>query len=1246
VPFLLRPIMRGTGVGFAASRFPRILTVALAATVLITTVPTAVRAGNDASVEAVAPLRTYLRQNWQTADGLPQNSVRAIVQTREGYLWFGTAEGLARFDGNRFTVFDRTSTPSLPSGNIQSLAVASDGALWIGFRRHGLARLYAGQLTRWTTAEGLSGDEIVSLLATPDGSIWAGAASHGLNRIRDGHITIYRREQGLPDNDCYALALTADGGVLVGTATGAARVSDAGVKPFAFQEDHPTPVMAILPSDAGGLWLGTPRGLWHVEAGRQRQYTTADGLPSNDVTALVPGRDRTLWIAMRSGGLARLRDGRIESFGIADGLTDDFVHTMFEDRERNLWVGTNTGGVTRMRQTPFRTVSTREGVPGDSVRAVFESRDGSMWVGTPAQGLARLANGAVTRWTTREGLPVDGISMIGESRDGSMWIGTLVGLIRMKGGSLTRYTRASGLPHENVRSMFEDRDGGIWIGTFGGVCRIEGDRCRAVDGLNMYARGFHQSADGDIWIAGYGGLFRYHDGRVAHWSASNGLSSDFVTSLAGEPDGTMWLSTADAGLNRFKDGRITRYGLPQGLYDETIYRVLADGRGGVWMTSNRGLFRVARSELDAVADGRSRDVHCQVYTETDGLRSPEFVGGSFPAGMVTRNGLLWLPSVKGVVIVDPARMETAAPPPPTHLERVVIDGRSIDPDRPARAGPGAGRLEFSYTAFQFVAPARLRFRYKLEGFDPDWVDAGPRRTAYYTSLPPGRYAFKVQASNDTRLWGPASTTAAIALAPRFYQTLWFVALCVVVGGVLIFGGVNARTARLRAQERRLRAMVDARTRELQEEVAERTRAQQALVEAREAAIEASRLKSEFLANMSHEIRTPMNGIIGMTELALDRPLLPDVREYLQIVQTSADGLLHVINDVLNFSKIEAGRLELVSVDFALRDLVDDLVALLGPQAAKKGLALAGDVASDVAPRLVGDPQRLRQVLTNLVGNALKFTEKGEIRIEVRCAGSSDEKRPAALRFAVRDTGIGIAETDLARIFDAFTQVDGSATRRFGGTGLGLAISSQLVGLMGGRLEVDSAPGRGSTFSFVLDFGIPDVEPLPAVRPSFTEAVRPLAVLLAEDGAVNQLLVRRLLERAGHSVTVVDSGVQALEALARSSYDIVLMDIQMPHMDGFEATAGIRARENNGQRRVPVIALTAHVMEGDRERCLAAGMDGYLSKPIRADALFAALAEHTGSACDAIIPATVAQGRNAAQDAAEADTRQTMPTSLN
>jgi signal transduction histidine kinase/ActR/RegA family two-component response regulator len=434
--------------------------------------------------------------------------------------------------------------------------------------------------------------------------------------------------------------------------------------------------------------------------------------------------------------------------------------------------------------------------------------------------------------------------------------------------------------------------------------------------------------------------------------------------------------------------------------------------------------------------------------------------------------------------------------------------------------------------------------------------------------------------------------------------------------MLLVGGINLWIARHRVQERRLAEMVDARTRELQDEVAERRRAEAALVEAREAAVEASRLKSEFLANMSHEIRTPMNGIIGMTELALEHKLPQEVREYMQIVDSSAQALLHVINDILDFAKIEAGRLDMVAIEFDLRSLLNTISTLLGPQAAAKGLTLRCEVAANVPTRLIGDPLRLRQVLTNLLGNALKFTDHGEVRVEVTredpAANGPETTRQTALRFAVVDTGIGIADADRARIFDAFTQVDGSATRRFGGTGLGLAISSQLVRLMGGALDVDSAPGRGSRFSFLVMFGIAEAPVALPTIPAYARSTRPLAVLVAEDSPVNQLLVRRLLERAGHAVTVVETGVAAIEAVKGARFDAIFMDVQMPEMNGFDATHRIRAIERDGRPRVPIIALTAHAMRGDRERCLAAGMDAYVSKPIRPELLFASLAQVTNS----------------------------------
>jgi signal transduction histidine kinase/CheY-like chemotaxis protein/HPt (histidine-containing phosphotransfer) domain-containing protein len=389
---------------------------------------------------------------------------------------------------------------------------------------------------------------------------------------------------------------------------------------------------------------------------------------------------------------------------------------------------------------------------------------------------------------------------------------------------------------------------------------------------------------------------------------------------------------------------------------------------------------------------------------------------------------------------------------------------------------------------------------------------------------------------------------------------------------------------------------------------ERKRAEDAVAQARDRAIEAARLKAEFLANMSHEIRTPMNGVIGMTDLALETELTVEQREYLDVVRSSAEALLQIIDDILDFSKIEAGRLTLEAVPFALRDVLDDALRPLALRAVQKGLYLGCEVSPEVPDTLVGDPGRLRQVIVNLVGNALKFTETGQVAIRA----GIDERSAAdvGVHFEVADTGIGVAPEKQQAIFSAFVQADGSTTRRFGGTGLGLAISTQLVEMMGGRIWIDSTLGEGSTFHFTARLGA-EAETIAAAQagPSDTPVPsRGVRVLLAEDNAVNRLVAIRLLEKHGHTVVAAGDGRQALAALEDEHFDVVLMDVQMPVMDGFAATAAIRDRERGTGLRIPIVALTAHAMQGDRERCLDAGMDAYVTKPIKPAELFGAIAE--------------------------------------
>jgi ligand-binding sensor domain-containing protein/signal transduction histidine kinase len=994
----------------------------------------------------------YIIDLWTTENsGIPQNSVLSMLQTRDGYLWIGTYEGLARFDGLRFTVFDKSNTPEIQNNGMLVMVEGADGALWIG-TPNGLLRHAGGKFRNFTVRDGLSSDFILALAFDTEGSLWIGT-TQGLNRYRRGTFSGFTLADGLDQDYISALCPCADGAMWVGTSDGLFSCRSGRFRHFQLPGGRSgNTVWALSTGRDNTLWIGTAgAGLVRLRGGVFQTYSTRDGLSGDEIRVIYEDGNGSLWIGTGSNGLNRLDGGTFSRLGKTSGLTNDSVRALVEDQEGSLWVGTYGGGLNRLKDDRYIFYSRRNGLPVEQTRSVMQDRDGAVWIGTVSGGLVRFSGRKFTVIGKEQGLRDLRVWSIAQGLDGDIWVGTYGGgLHRLRGGRVTAvYSTRNGLANDIVRAILAARDGSIWVGTNGGGIDILSADGRIVNysrrsGLSddfIYA--ISQDAEDTVWVGTYNGdLYRFRQGRFTVYQPRSGTSQNAIWTIHPDRDGAIWLGTNSGGLIRFKNGVFHTIGSREGLHSDVAFQILEDGQGFLWMNCNKGVYRVSKKELNEFADGARSRVQSFSLGISDGVRGVESSGPAQPAGWRARDGMLWFPTITGVTVLDPADRQRNERIPPVLIEKMLVDGREVDLSAPPVFGPGRKKLEFIYTALSFFVPEKNRFKTMLRGFDRGWSAETGQRQVSYTNLPPGRYMFRVTACNNDGKWNLQGASLGFELRPFFFQTLWFWAIAVLL--LLLFAvlAFRWRFRRLQRRERELKALVEERTGELSKVNEELRRAKQVQDDVQRIAV--------------HDLKNPLQTIMGSADLIHRNDAgCADAARLAGKISQASRRMLALVDEMLELSRIEAGdiKLELSRVD--LGALMARLAEGFANQMQNKGQRLA--LITEPGCLVMGDAAYLAVVFDNLIGNAVKFSPA---RARIAITVSLQEK---SVRVAVKDHGPGLSDDDKKKLFGKFQRLSAKPTGGESSTGLGLSIAQQLVQRHDGRIWAESELGRGSVF---------------------------------------------------------------------------------------------------------------------------------------------------------------------------------------
>ena len=973
------------------------------------------------------PARAQYRfDHWTTDNGLPQNSVRDIQQTRDGYLWMTTFDGLVRFDGVRFTVFNKSNSPGIASNRFVNLFEDRHGDLWATLVETGeIVRRHEGQFTTYPPpVQSLQSNYSPWLADDGQGNPIVYHLQFDLNEKRQTYnrlrLQAYRwsedRFQPAPDLSAANFSIpTFSGGELIR---------------WTFAE--------LI---GGSFWTFTPQRIIHLQSdGGVQVYSEEKGLPGTQ-PGLIFGKGRPVQAVSRDKAgrlwLTELQSGQSQL--LSPHTPDGFlIQKGYADNEGNYWFSTYNNGLFRARPQAITPYGKAQGLGFSEIYPLLESRDGGLWIGAYGEGLFKLKDGTFTQYPARKNVEMEFYSGLSsalyEDRAGQLWVN---GFWRLVQRQYVRDSWASSVALIQPRFVFawamcEDRAGAYWLGTDGGVFRYQNGKLTQFttdEGLaGNDTKVVLDDEQGGVWLGSYGGLTHYRDGKLTAYTVKDGLPGNTVRSLKLDSDGTLWIGTYDSGLGRFKDGRFTRYSTKDGLFDNGVFQILEDDFGWYWMSCNRGIYRVRKQELQDFADGKINAITCLAYNKSDGMPSSECNGGRWPAGVKTRDGKLWFPTMGGLAMIDPAKVKANTQPPPVVLEEMRVNNQPMEleswdsairnPQSVIRILPGQDTFEIAYTALSFINSENLRFKYKLEGADTDWVDAGTRRTAYFSHLTPGNYTFRVIAANADGVWNQTGASVRIRIVPPFYRTWWFISLVALSLAGLVVGAWQYRVRQLRRIQ-----------------LAQQTFARQ-LIASQES--ERKRIAGELHDSLGQSLVIIRNwAMLGASQLDPQAP----AREELDEINSIASRTINEVREIAY--NLGPYHLERLGFENSLRDMATRVAKASGVTITTELEPLNGALARETE-------MSLYRIAQEALNNVVKHAHATSAHVTLK-------RESAGVRLSVVDNGHG---------FDAQV-IQLAETLDVGQAGFGLNGMAERVRLLGGTLTIQSAPGQGTNITALL-----------------------------------------------------------------------------------------------------------------------------------------------------------------------------------